>query len=194
MFDIDNRAAQETGYLFEPIMASAIGGVPASAAQSPVRRREDRTKGRQVDCIRDTLAYEIKLRVTIAASGQGRWQEELEFPLDCAASGFMPVLVVLDSTPNPKLTELRQAFESASGLVYVGDDAWSHLDSAAGPTMSRFLDRYVRHPLESLLKDAPPELPELTLSMTADAVVFKLGQFLHSVPRLPISADVTEDD
>ena len=28
-------------------------------------------------------AYEFKLRVTIAASGQGRWKEELDFPSDC---------------------------------------------------------------------------------------------------------------
>src|SRR6266545_7731271 len=110
MFDIDNRAGQETGYLFEPIIAAAIGGVPASSRKSPVRRRADELKGRQVDCIRGKKAYEIKLRVTIAASGQGRWREELEFPGDCRASGYTPVLVVLDPTPNQKLDELRRAF------------------------------------------------------------------------------------
>ena len=31
LFDIDNRAGQETGYLFEPIIAHLIGGVPVSA-------------------------------------------------------------------------------------------------------------------------------------------------------------------
>ena len=34
--------------------------------------------------------------MTIAASGQGRWKEELDFPADCKASGYVPVLVVLD--------------------------------------------------------------------------------------------------
>jgi hypothetical protein len=73
IYDIDNRAAQETGYVFEPIVAAAIGGVPVSAAKSPVRRRGDERKGRQVDCVHsDNRAYEIKIRVTIAASGQGR--------------------------------------------------------------------------------------------------------------------------
>ena len=65
VFDIDNRAGQETGYLFEPIIAAAVGGVPVSARKSPVRRRNAPSKGRQVDCLREKRAYEIKLRVTI---------------------------------------------------------------------------------------------------------------------------------
>ena len=194
MFEIDNRAAQETGYLFEPIIASAVGGVPASARQSPVRRREDPSKGRQVDCIRDNLAYEVKLRVTIAASGQGRWQEEMDFPQDCVASGFVPVLVVFDATPNPKLTELRNAFVEVGGAAYVGDDAWLHLEAAAGPTMALFLDRYVRSPLDDLLRQMPTELPDLTLSMTAEAVVFKIADFRHTVPRLANLGDVAQGD
>ena len=100
VFDIDNRAGQETGYLFEPIIAAAVGGVSASAKKSPVKRRKDRNKGRQVDCLRENLAYEIKIRMTIAASGQGRWGEELEFPEDCRQSGYVPVLIVLDPTPS----------------------------------------------------------------------------------------------
>ena len=52
-FDIDNRAGQESGYLFETIIAAAVGGVPASAKKSPVRRRKDPNKGRQVDCLRE---------------------------------------------------------------------------------------------------------------------------------------------
>ena len=49
MFDIDNRAGQETGYLFEPIIASAIGGVSVGARNSPVRRHNRSSQGRQVD-------------------------------------------------------------------------------------------------------------------------------------------------
>lgn len=94
--------------------------------------------GRQVDCIREKRAYEFNVRVTIAASGQGRWKEELEFPTDCQASGFVPVLIVLDPTPNPKLTELSRVFASAGGEVYIGAEAWKHLDIEAGPTMARF--------------------------------------------------------
>jgi len=62
IFDVDNRAAQETGYVFEPIIASAIGGVPVSSTRSPVRRQADESKERQVDCVRpDGKAYEIKI-------------------------------------------------------------------------------------------------------------------------------------
>lgn len=183
MFDIDNRAGQETGYLFEPIIASAIGGVSAGARSSPVKRRNRPSSGRQVDCVKDGLAYEIKLRVTIAASGQGRWGEELDFPMDAKASGFKPVLVVLDPTPNPKLTELSEAFTKADGVVYSGEDAWAHLENEAGVTMAQFLAMYVRSPLDDLLDSVPDNLPDLTLSMKADSVVFKVGPVEHSVPR-----------
>ena len=144
LYDTDNRAAQETGYLFEPILAAAIGGAPVSAARSPVRRSNNSAKGRQVDCIKGKIAYEFKLRVTIAASGQGRWDEELTFPQDCESSSYVPVLVVLDSTDNPKLAELSAAFSDAGGDAYIGDAAWRMLESEAGPVMGVFLERYVR--------------------------------------------------
>ena len=131
------------------------------------------------------LAYEIKLRVTIAASGQGRWQEELDFPQDAVESGFRPILIVLDPTPNPKLTELSNAFTDAGGVAFKGDDAWAHLETEAGNTMARFIESYVRTPLDDLLNSAPSDLPDLTLSMHADAVVFKIGAVEHSVPREP---------
>lgn len=166
LYDIDNRAAQETGYLFEPIIAHSIGGVPVSSRKSPVRRRGDESKGRQVDCIRGKRAYEIKIRVTIAASGQGRWQEELDFPNDCCASGYIPVLIVFDPTANPKLTALQKAFMKAQGEVYIGNAAWQHLDEAAGKTMAKFIEEYVRKPMESILAEViEGRLPEIRLSM-----------------------------
>ena len=183
MFDIDNRAAQETGYLFEPIIAGAIGGVPASARRSPIHRHGIPGKGRQVDCIKDDHAYEFKLRVTIAASGQGRWREELDFPRDCRESGFVPVLVVLDATPNPKLRELCRAFESEKGEVYVGEAAWKHLDKMAGPTMAAFLDRYVYGPTQTLLEEAPRSLPTLTLRMDAKDISVGIGKESFNIIR-----------
>jgi hypothetical protein len=184
LFDLDNRAAQETGYLFEPIIASAIGGVPASPRSSPVKRHADGTKGRQVDCIRDTDAYEFKIRVTIAASGQGRWQEEIDFAVDCRSSGFRPVLVVLDPTPNPRLRDLKAAFTQAGGIAYIGNEAWDHLESVAGASMAIFLENYVRKPLDGLLRDAPAELPDLHLTLTAEAVIFRIGSVELGSPRL----------
>jgi hypothetical protein len=183
MYDIDNRAAQETGYLFEPIIAGALGGVPASARKSPIRRQSDKRKGRQVDCIRGKSAYEIKLRVTIAASGQGRWKEELAFPIDCQASGYTPVLVVLDPTVNPKLEELKCAFLAEGGDVYVGDDAWKHLEATAGVTMGLFLTKYVHEPIAALLAEAPERLPELWLRMGDAALTVSVGGEKFSVKR-----------
>ncbi|NJM72026.1 MAG: hypothetical protein HC862_18580 [Scytonema sp. RU_4_4] len=149
-YDIDNRAAQETGYLFEPILASALGGVPCGARNSPIRRRSDPKKGRQVDCIVDKTAYEFKLRVTIAASGQGRFVEELDFAEDCRNSGFSPVLLVLDPTPSGRLEELSQEYERVEGQTYIGDKAWQHLEEQAGATMGTFVEKYVRRPIAEI--------------------------------------------
>ncbi|MDP1698690.1 MAG: hypothetical protein Q8L45_13055 [Xanthomonadaceae bacterium] len=151
-YDLDNRAAQETGYLFEPILASAIGGEPKSSRDRVVRRTGDNAKGRQVDCWKVlpdgiALAYELKLRVTIAASGQGRFSEEISFAEDCRNSGAKPILVVLDPTENTKLTELQSAFRRHGGDAFIGDEAWRHLEEEAGPTMAAFIERYVHRPV-----------------------------------------------
>lgn len=185
IFDVDNRAGQETGYLFEPVLAGAIGGAPAAGQKSPVRRRNNHAKARQVDCVLDQFAYEFKLRVTIAASGQGRWGEELAFPLDCVDSGLIPVLIVLDPTDDPKLTQLSEAFIGAGGQVFTGDAAWAHLEEKAGPTMSLFLETYVRGPLADLLSSVPAsdELPKFTLELSPQSVVFKVGDGEAEFPR-----------
>jgi hypothetical protein len=189
IYDIDNRAAQETGYVFEPIIAHAIGGVSVGAKNSPVKRKGTGT-GRQVDCVReaDKRVYEFKLRVTIAASGQGRWGEELEFPEDARKSGYTPVLVVLDSTPNPKLKDLCGAFTKQKGETYVGDDAWKHLEKKAGATMGKFLDKYVLFPLKALLEespDAPKDLPDLALRMEESRLLMVVGDETLEIGREP---------
>jgi hypothetical protein len=178
--------------VFEPILAAAIGGVPAPAKKSPIKRHKGtkKGKGRQVDCLRGNDAYEFKVRVTIAASGQGRWGEELAFPKDCQASKHRPNLIVFDPTPNPKLAELTRAFEVAGGRAFIGDDAWSHLEELAGDTMGQFLETYVRAPLRDLLTSVPDELPTLTLEMLADKVVFGIGGVRYEVPRGGAGADL----
>jgi hypothetical protein len=194
LFDIDNRAGQETGYLFEPIIAHAIGGVPASAHKSPVKRSANKLKGRQVDCIRQKYAYEIKIRVTIAASGQGRWKEELEFPVDCRNSGFTPVLVVLDPTPNPKLTELCESFVAEKGAVYVGEKAWEHLNETAGPTLARFLENYVRTPIAQVLAASQTIPPPILLSIDETAFRFTVQEEEVRYPRKPGEVDTSSGD
>lgn len=188
MFDIDNRAGQETGYLFEPIVAHSIGGTPFSAAKSPIRRQHDSTKGRQVDCIRDKRAYEIKLRVTIAASGQGRWKEELDFPADARTSGYTPILIIFDPTLNDKQDALKAAFLAQQGEVFIGQKAWEHLESVAGATMSKFIEQYVRAPIQALLAEVPSDgLPDLTLKMDRTELIINVGGEESKIRRAPPS-------
>jgi hypothetical protein len=174
-----------------------VGGVSVSATKSPVKRQSNPKKGRQCDCVLDQRAYEIKICVTIAASGQGRWREELGFPTDCKSSGFTPVLVVLDPTPNAKLEELRKKFLAEGGEVHIGPDAWKHFDSLAGKTMSRFLHLYVYAPIQALLAQVPEkteELPDLILTMKAgEFTATVLGETLK-VKRQPKTEEASEPD
>jgi hypothetical protein len=133
--------------------------------------------------------------VTIAASGQGRWREELEFPGDCRGSGYTPVLVVLDPTANPKLTELSEVFRAEGGEVYVGPEAWQHLEQIAGATMGRFLKKYVHEPLQSLLAEVPQTLPQLVMDMGTEEVSIAVGGVVYSTKRIAPSttAEVAEE-
>lgn len=201
MYDVDNRAAQDTGYLVEPVIAGALGGTPYAARNSPIRRVSDPRKGRQVDCIKDADAYEFKLRMTIAASGQGRWSEELEYAEDCRASGYTPVLVVLDPTDSNKLAQLKVSFERAGGRCYIGDEAWQHLYEQASSDMVAFLRRYVEGPLRALFDASPPgeTLPRLELRDTGNSIAVTVGDTTWEIPReqpdptLVLFDDVPED-
>lgn len=202
IFDIDNRAGQETGYLLEPIIAGAIGGVPFSSKKSPIKRKPKNNgepQGRrQVDCIReqDKRAYELKVRVTIAASGQGRWAEELSFPVDAKYSGYTPILVVLDPTANDKLTSLSNAFLNEGGEVYIGDDAWQHLEEQAGQTMSQFIERYVRLPMQSIIDEAPKptELPDFLAQIRDSRILLKVGDEELWIERSDMAELLTQED
>lgn len=211
-YDLDNRSAQETGYLFEPILASAIGGEPKSSREKVVRRTTDNSKGRQVDCWKvlpdgSALAYELKLRVTIAASGQGRFAEELSFADDCRQSGARPILVVLDPTANNKLTELQAAFRRHGGEAYIGDDAWSHLEDEAGPTMASFIERYVRRPVSdisafetALANDSTRRglvLLDLAAALNGSQLSIRLGDHERTIDRdedPSLASDDPEED
>jgi hypothetical protein len=197
-YDLDNRSAQETGYLFEPILAAAIGGEPKSSRDKVVRRTGDNSKGRQVDCWKvlpdgTALAYELKLRVTIAASGQGRFAEELSFADDCRSSKVKPILVVLDPTENNKLTELQAAFRLHGGDAFIGDQAWSHLEDEAGPTMAHFIEKYVRQPVseisafEASVANDPSKrsiiLLDLVARLEGSNLLIQLGKHQRNIAR-----------
>ncbi|MBT1017724.1 hypothetical protein KJY77_01015 [Canibacter sp. lx-72] len=167
LYDIDNRAAQDTGYLFEPVIAGAIGGIPYGHKNSPIRRSSGKG-GRQVDAIKGAYAYELKIRITIAASGQGRWSEELSFPEECIKSGYTPVLVVLNSTDNPKLREIVAKYQTAGGQAYTGEDAWQHLRDEAGAEMGVSLKKYVELPLKTMVQQENSRTVLLPLGLSQE--------------------------
>jgi hypothetical protein len=183
IYDIDNRVAQETGYLFEPIIRSVIGGIKVNAHNSPIRRYNNPQKGRQIDCLVGNKAYEIKIRLTAAASGQGRWGEELSFPYDCYKSGYEPILLVLDPTYNPKLNQIITTFEKNGGLCYIGDDAWNHLEHIANDTMNMFLNKYIKTPIENMKIIDTCQIPDITFSMVPSEFKIMTKEQSYSFPR-----------
>jgi hypothetical protein len=206
-YDLDNRSAQETGYLFEPILAAAIGGEQKSARTRVIARTGDAGKGRQVDCWKvlpsgERLAYEFKLRVTIAASGQGRFAEEIQFAEDARNSGATPILVVLDPTMNPRLEDLQRAYEAKGGRAYLGEAAWQHLEDEAGEVMSKFIEKYVRRPIEAISRyereDRPGskriELLDFHATCEAERVTLRLGDFVRRIDRSELQGLAVEED
>lgn len=165
LFDIDNRSGQETGYVFEPILASCLGGVSVSHTSSPVKRINDSgrktSEGRQVDCyIEETKeVYELKMRVTIAASGQGRFKEEMSFPHEAKVSGLTPILVVFDETESALLTKLKAQFKKYGGKCFIGQAAWDMLYEKAGNEMSLFIKKYIYPPVQAMERfiDSSPQ-------------------------------------
>ena len=156
IFDIDNRSGQEIGYVFEPILASCLGGTSVSHTSSPVKRINDNgertNEGRQIDCyIEDAKeVYELKMRVTIAASGQGRFKEELSFPYEAKESGMTPILVVFDETESALLTKLKAQFKLYGGTCFIGKAAWDMLYEKAGKEMSLFIRKYIYPPVHAM--------------------------------------------
>ena len=189
IYDIDNRAAQETGYLFEPLLATCLGGEPVGAQNLPVKRLDaegNQTRnGRQIDCLvpESNRTYELKLRVTIAASGQGRFSEELSFPVESQAAGYTPVLLVLDPTPSNRLTELAAAFKACEGQVYIGDDAWKHMEDEAGEIVSIFVSRYIK-PVIKRVEEFELERPcNITLEWANDQITISSENAEYRIQR-----------
>jgi len=189
LFDVDNRSGQETGYLFEPVLANSLGGVSMGSTNSIVKRIGDdgqpTAKGRQVDCYigAENLAYEFKLRVTIAASGQGRFAEELSFPRECRAAGIIPILIVLDPTPSNRLTELSAAFTANGGRSYIGEEAWAHLEERSGEVMANFIDNYIKPPLTAINEFNTDELTSIKFTWENDQIIITNGEDQYVIIR-----------
>lgn len=189
IFDIDNRSGQETGYVFEPILASCLGGTSVSHISSPVKRINDNgrrtSEGRQVDCyIEETKeVYELKMRVTIAASGQGRFQEELSFPYEAKKSGMTPILVVFDETESALLTKLKAQFKRYGGKCFVGQAAWDMLYEKAGKEMSLFIRKYIYPPVQAMDKFIDSNPQSITIDNRNDTIVISDGNNQYRIDR-----------
>lgn len=177
IYDVDNRSAQETGYLFEPILASCLGGVPVSHRVSPVKRVDVdgniTNDGRQVDCYIEESkeVYELKLRVTIAASGQGRFKEEMSFPHEAHMAGLTPILVVFDPTPSILLERLKKRYVEEGGRFAIGEDAWSFLSDKAGKEMGKYILKYIKPPLSKMDEEYRNTSSTIFLSSSNDRLV-----------------------
>ena len=189
IYDIDNRSAQETGYLFEPVLASCLGGEVVGAKNSPIKRLNSEgvptPKGRQIDCLvsANMTAYELKLRVTIAASGQGRFGEELSFPVESRAAGYRPILLVLDPTPSDRLAELSNKFLECGGEFYQGEDAWHHMEEQAGTVISVFIDKYIKPAIKDIESIDITELQPLSLNWDSHQVTISTDNDRYSISR-----------
>jgi hypothetical protein len=79
--------------------------------------------------------------------------------------------------------------------VFIGADAWKHLEGTAGPTMGRFLKKYVHEPIAALVGELPDEMPEMILNMTDDLLTVSIDGEEFSIPRSPArSSEVEEID
>lgn len=177
IFDIDNRSAQETGYVFEPILASCLGGEAQSAKNSIVKRIDDNgnttSNGRQVDCyVADTKeVYELKMRVTIAASGQGRFSEEMSFPKEAEHAGLTPILVVFDGNESELLRKLKAQYVNCGGRCYIGQDAWNMLVNKAGKEMGIFINKYIYPPINAMEDFLNSHPHDITVSQSEGNII-----------------------
>ncbi len=100
----------------------------------------------------------------------------------------------MDGTANPKLEALARAFRKEKGEVYIGVDAWNHLEALAGDTMSRFLELYVRGPIQDLLDKAGDRLLEFTATWEEKTVKLRIGSDVLHINRHPdLASNVDED-
>lgn len=175
---------------FEPILASCLGGESVSHRNSPVKRIDDdgnpTSEGRQIDCyIEDAKeVYELKLRVTIAASGQGRFSEEMSFPYEAHMAGLTPILVVFDSTPSTLLDKLKEKYLAEGGRVAIGDDAWHELTTRAGDEMGKYILKYIKPPIMQMenLNIAIPADIKLSATKTSLKIFDGTGNE-YTIPR-----------
>lgn len=151
--------------------------VSVSARLSPVKRIDDygnqTASGRQIDCYLEETkeVYELKMRATIAASGQGRFGEEMSFPYEAQKAGLIPILVVFDENDSSLLNKLKQQYVDCGGRYYIGHDAWAMLKEKAGYGMGIFVDKYIYPPINTMETHLNSNPRAICLQKTDDSVI-----------------------
>lgn len=156
VYDIDNRSAQESAYLYMTIMASVLGGQTVTSRNSPILKNGSNHERRSVDCIAGRRAYDFKARMTEAPSRRARFEDEMSFARDCFTSGYVPVLLVLNQLPGQRPMEMIEVFERYEGEIYIGEHAWEHVRDVAGPVLSKFLDKFVHPRTHAIAQEVGP--------------------------------------
>jgi hypothetical protein len=91
--------------------------------------------------------------------------------------------------------ELVSEFARRGGQSYLGHSAWEHLESLAGPSMTRFLEKYVRSPMDDILNETSPDLPDLCARLVGDEVKLSLGnEEIVITRRLDPTFEVSDGD
>lgn len=134
------------------------------------------------------------MRVTTAASGQGRFRAELDFAKGCHASGYTPILLGLDPTPSDRLDDLAAEYGRHGGMAYVGDTAWRHIEEKSGQAMATFIEKYVRRPISEVDRSYR-RLAPLTLSAEGSQIIVRLGdeEIILTGSEQPIALASEED-
>lgn len=126
----------------------------------------------------------MKLRVTIAASGQGRFSEEMSFPYEAHRAGLIPVLIVFDPTPSPLLDRLKAKYVEEGGRYAIGEDAWNMLTNRAGREMGKYIVKYIKPPISKMEEVRLPIPSDIQLSASEERFIIsdKSGN-CYLIPR-----------
>lgn len=185
LYDIDNRVAQESAMLYTAIISRALGGASYTSKNSPIVKLGTAFSRRHVDCIAGDHAYEFKGRLTEAPSRRARLDDEIQFPRDCHARGYTPVLLSFHQEVNESTERLVEAYQRNNGKIFIGDAAWAHLYERAGKSMTVFLRRYVTGPIEAIQK-AGNEPVDIHVSLRSGRTSLEITPGEHPTERLVI--------
>jgi len=75
------------------------------------------------------------------------------------------------------------------GEVHIGEAAWQHLDAMAGSTMTIFLQKYVRSPIQAMLAEVPAQLPELVARMDDGGIELSIHGEIIRIRRAAVGAN-----